>query len=232
VAERVDRGEIPVAEPWLLRPLWRFEDESASAAARGSSSDDDQDDEEQEDTARRRAPVADGPPAAGAGAGAGVPKAVGANPWPPPSPVTPGANTYLAILSMDRPASAGDEDQEIVTIALELDPAGRSLWGQAALQVRPIHLRGHGYPLIGVRLVASYLGRMSLIDGVIDVGSEDAGELFASLSRRFRVQLVLRGGDGTSVIRREVSARDLERNAALCLESARAALARREYPRE
>ncbi|HLT40848.1 MAG TPA: hypothetical protein VK034_31440, partial [Enhygromyxa sp.] len=228
VVERVGAGDVAIAEPWLLRPLWRFDDETGTVVVRAAAvaSDDDQ-----EDTARRRAPVQEPPP--GATAAAGVPKLVGSstNAWPPHAPTNQGTNTYVALLTMDRPATPED-DEEIVTIALELDAAGRSLWGQAALQVRPIHLEGHGYPLIGVRLVASYLGRMSLIDGVIDVGSEDAGELFASLSRRFRVQLVLRGGDGTSVIRREVSARDLERNAALCLESARAALARREYPRE
>ncbi len=244
VARRVELGEIAVAETWLLRPLWRFEDETGVTVVRAAVPviDDDDDDDEREDTARRRAPGSSGPLAAPSPApgtpvavGTGVPKLVGANQWPSQTPawsqaLASVANTHLAILTMDRPAAA-DED-EIVTIALELDAAARSLWGQAALQVRPIHLREHGYPLIGVRLVASYLGRMSLIDGVVDVGSESAGELFASLSRRFRVQLVLRGDDGTSVIRREVSARDLERNAALCLESARASLARSEYPRE
>ena len=162
---------------------------------------------------------------------AGVPKAVGGSSWPS-QPVPDGAapNTYLAMLNMDE--GVGGEDEEVVTISLDLDDAGHALWGQAALQVRPIHLRGHGYPLIGVRLVASYLGRMALIDGVVDVGSEQASEVFASLSRRFRVQLLLRGNSRTSAIRREVSARDLERNAALCLESARAELARSEYPRE
>ncbi len=235
VAERVRIGEVAVAEPWLLRPLWRFEDESGVTVVRAAGP---AVVEDLEETARRRAPASQGAgprvgvPAEAPAVGTGVPKAVGANPWPTQAPATPAANTYLAVLTMDRPATAEADDEEIVTISLDLDAGGRSLWGQAALQVRPIHLRQHGYPLIGVRLVASYLGRMSLIDGVVDVGSEDAGELFASLSRRFRVQLVLRGGDGTSVIRREVSARDLERNAALCLESARASLARSEYPRE
>ncbi|HVH99248.1 MAG TPA: hypothetical protein VM869_11070, partial [Enhygromyxa sp.] len=227
VVERVASGDVQVAEPWLLRPLWRFEDETASTvrAAAPSMADDPED---REDTARRRPPAHEAP--AGTPVATGVPKLVGANPWPPANaPSTPSNNTYVALLTMERPAAAED-DEEIVTIALELDNAARSLWGQAALQVRPIHLRGHGYPLIGVRLVASYLGRMSLIDGLVDVGSEEAAELFGALSRRFRVQLVLRGGDGTSVIRREVSARDLERNAALCLESARASLARSEYP--
>lgn len=228
VVERVQSGALQVAEPWLLRPLWRFEDESGTVRAVAPTMADDPD--EHEDTARRRAPVHESTVVAPISTG--VPKLVGGNPWPPAvAPSTPSTDTYVALLTMDRPAAIED-DEEIVTLALELDNAARSLWGQAALQVRPIHLRNHGYPLIGVRLVASYLGRMSLIDGVVDVGSEEAGELFASLSRRFRVQLVLRGGDGTSVIRREVSARDLERNAALCLESARASLARSEYPQD
>jgi hypothetical protein len=229
LVERVQSGDVAVAETWLMRPLWRFEDETATTAVRAVAPAQAEDGEEQEDTARRRLPSQEVTAVVAAPIGTGVPKAVGPNTWPTTAPSTPGTNTYLATLTMDRPAGA---DEEIVTIALELDDAGRSLWGQAALQVRPIHLRGHGYPLIGVRLVASYLGRMSLIDGIVDVGSEEAGILFASLSRRFRVQLVLRGGDGSSVIRREVSARDLERNAALCLESARASLARSEYPRE
>jgi hypothetical protein len=238
LVERVHSGDIAVAESWLLRPLWRFEDETITTAVRAAGSHARgtgltapavaEDSEDREDTARRRPPSSEVTQTGPTPVGTGVPKPVGSSPWPT-APSTPGTNTYLASLVMDRPAGS---DEEIVTIALELDDAGRSLWGQAALQVRPIHLRGHGYPLIGVRLVASYLGRMSLIDGIVDVGSDDAGALFASLSRRFRVQLVLRGGDGTAVIRREVSARDLERNAALCLESARAALARSEYPRE
>jgi hypothetical protein len=227
--------ELPVAEPWLLRPLWRFEDEGGITAVRevtpvAAGAEAEADPDADEDTARRRAPVR---APVRASANSGVPQVVGTNPWPAAPPVSAAAaDTHVATLTMDRTPAATDEgDDELVTISLELDAAGRALWGQAALQVRPIHLRGHGYPLIGVRLVASYLGRMSLIDGIIDVGSNDAGELFASLSRRFRVQLVLHG-DGTTVIRREVSARDLERNAALCLESARALLARSEYPRE
>jgi hypothetical protein len=227
VAERVRVGEIAVAEPWLLRPLWRFDGEAvvSDGAASRASVDADDDADEQEDTAKRRPPA--GPSETVV---AGVPTAVGTQ-WPQAEEDSSAANTHVVTPTMERSAN-GNDDEELVTIALDLDPVGRSLWGQAALQVRPIHLREHGYPLIGVRLVASYLGRMSLIDGVIDVGSEGASELFASLSRRLRVQLVLGDGDSSAVIRREVSARDLERNAALCLESARASLARSEYPRE
>lgn len=244
VSRRVAAGEYDCAQPWILRPLWRFEEdetvtagrefEAELAAARG----------DRETTARRRAP---GPPSGPEPAramspespSAGVPTLVGANAWPAQVPESEAADTYLAMLAMDRAVDRGgtgdEDDEQIVTISLDLDDAGHSLWGQAALQVRPIHLRDHGYPLTGVRLVASYLGRIALIDGIVDVGSEEAAPVFASLSRRLRVQLVLRGSKGSigsSAIRREVSARDLERNAALCLESARAALARSEYPRE
>jgi hypothetical protein len=196
-----------------------------------------------EDTARRRAPQS--PVQAGAPAPApapvptrqatptraqpqndGVPRLLGSSPWPAPSFPRATTLTYVAPLGLE---SGPAEDEQVVTIDLELDEAGRSLWGQAALQVRPIHLREHGYPIIGVRLVASFLGRMSVIEGVVDVGSDAAGQLFACLSRRFRVLLILRG-EGSATVRREVSGRDLERNAALCLESARASLARREYP--
>jgi hypothetical protein len=247
VAERINAGELDVADQWLLRPLWRFEEgdntptlvrrefamprtvESVPSAHAiepepptvHAVSVEAEVERDEEDTARRRAPEPETD---------GVPKMVGAAAWPVSVPPvrTTSRLTYLSTLTLD--ANTGADD-EIVTLDLELDEAGRSLWGQAALQVRPIHLRDHGYPIIGVRLVASYLGRMSVIEGVVDVGSEDAGDIFACLSRRFRVLLVLRG-EGSSTVRREVAARDLERNAALCLESARASLARREYPHD
>lgn len=214
VSRRVASGELDSAPVWMLRPLWRFEEEGLIAAAR----------EEGEDTSPRRAVAV--PELT---ADAGVPTPVGAAAWPAHVPEG-AANTYLAMLEME-PTATGDADEEVVTIALDLDDAGHALWGQAALQARPIHLDQHGYPLIGVRIVASYIGRMALIDAVVDVGGNAASEVFASLSRRFRVQLVLRG-NALATIRREVSARDLERNVALCLESARAELARHEYPRE
>jgi hypothetical protein len=222
VARRVAAGEVDSAPVWMLRPLWRFDEEGAVSVVR----------EEGEDTAPRRAPAV--PELT---VDAGVPQPVGQPAaWPTHEPEA-AANTYLAMLEME-PAVNGEGDEQLVTIALDLDDAGHALWGQAALQARPIHLDEHGYPLIGVRIVASYLGRMALIDAIIDVGGEAASEVFASLSRRFRVQLVLRSASSTgpdsrlATIRREVSARDLERNAALCIESARAELARREYPRE
>ena len=227
LAARVAAGGLDTAEPWMLRPHWRFDDGGSVTAVRGIA-------EvassapvrtpvpaavpamDSEDTARRRAPR-----------DSGVPHLVGSQ-WPHEEEDSDAQDTYLATLRMDR---AAGQDEDVVTVELDLDEAGRALWGQAALQVRPIHLRAHGYPLLGVRLVASYLGRVALIDGIIDVASQIAADVFSVLSRRFRVQLVFRG-EASSIIRREVSARDLERNAALCLESARAALARREHPRE
>jgi hypothetical protein len=222
VSRRVASGDFESAPVWMLRPLWRFDEEGSATAVR----------DEGEDTAPRRVPSAPSPAAE-----AGVPKPVGTPVggagWNDLASQVPEGrgNTYVAMLEVE--PAAGDNDEQLVTISLDLDDAGSSLWGQAALQARPIHLDEHGYPLIGVRIVASYLGRMALIDGVIDVGGDEASEVFASLSRRFRVQLVLGANTGSRPgIRREVSARDLERNVALCLESARAELARREYPRE
>lgn len=253
IEERIADGTLPHATGWLLRPHWRFNDSDVVTAVRevptgemrGASEParradaSKEDPAETEDTAKRRAPRRpSGSHDTGGGvtprdrqSSDGVPRLVGTS-WPREAPASRAADTHVAMLTMDHGAMEGGA--ELVTVSLDLDEAGRAMWGQAALQVRPIHLRNHGYPLIGVRLVASYLGRMALIDGVVDVGSEDAGPVFAALSRRFRVQLVLAGAraTSTSIIRREVSARDLERNAALCLESARAALARSEYPRE
>jgi len=208
VGARVESGALPSAAPWLLQPRWRFAGESRMA-----------------DTQVLPIPVVRGVEPESTG----IPVVVGGSRWPTEAPTSRAVDTYLGLLTMDQGAG---QDGEIVTIDLELDDAGRSLWGQAALQVRPIHLYNHGYPLIGVRLVASYLGRMALIDGIVDVGSDAAAPIFSALSRRFRVQLVLQGEGATSVVRREVSARTLERNAALCLESAQASLARSEYPRE
>jgi hypothetical protein len=228
VSRRVASGELDSAPVWMLRPLWRFDEESAVTAMReaeGRETGVAAVREDGEDTAPRHVPSGPNPAAQ-----AGVPTPVDGSGWPAPVPES-AANTHLAMLEME--PDANDSDEQLVSISLDLDEAEHSLWGQAALQARPIHLDEHGYPLIGVRIVASYLGRMSLVDGVVDVGGNEASGVFASLSRRFRVLLVLRGKTSSRPpIRREVSARDLERNVALCLESARAELARREYPRE
>jgi hypothetical protein len=246
VSRRVQAGEFDSAPVWMLRPLWRFDEEGsvvrdASGAASRDSSGREAGREDGEDTAPRRLPSGpnlfhardaglDAAAQAGVPSQVGVPTPVGGSGWPAQVPEG-AANTYVTMLEME-PAAA-DSDEQLVSISLDLDGAEHSLWGQAALQARPIHLDEQGYPLIGVRIVASYLGRMALIDGVVDVGGEQASDLFASLSRRFRVLLVLRSKTSSRpTIRREVSARDLERNVALCLESARADLARAEYPRE
>jgi hypothetical protein len=54
--------------------------------------------------------------------------------------------------------------------------------------------------------------------------------VFTSLARDFRLDLEVRGEGSSSPIRREVAVPGLERNAALCFESARAGLATGEYP--
>lgn len=119
----------------------------------------------------------------------------------------------------------------VVTLHAEVDAEARRMWGTAALRARPIHLRDLGYPVVGVRVIASYLGQVSVIDGVIDVGTDEANAVVHALSKEFKLELVLHSADH-STLPREVDAPGLERNAALCMESARAALAAGEFPPE
>jgi hypothetical protein len=123
-------------------------------------------------------------------------------------------------------------DSGVVKVTAVLDPDARRVWGTGALRVHPVHLRAFGYPLVGVRLMASHLGRSALLDGLIDVAQETANEVFTALSKDLRLDLELRSEGSSSAVSREVSAGGLERNAALCLESARAELATGEYPRD
>lgn len=121
-------------------------------------------------------------------------------------------------------------DGDMVVLRAQVDGDARRLWGTAALRVRPVHLREYGYPLVGVRLIASYLGQVSLVDGVTDVGTSLADAVMIALSRDFRLKVVLSSDAGSAPVERDVEAAGLERNAALCLESARALLASGEYP--
>ena len=71
-----------------------------------------------------------------------------------------------------------------------------------------IHLRDLGYPVLGVRVLASYLGRVSVIDGVLDPSEEEAGRVIETLCQDFRVFVELQGVEGSATIVREVSTRD------------------------
>ncbi|MCB9702039.1 MAG: HEAT repeat domain-containing protein [Myxococcales bacterium] len=115
-------------------------------------------------------------------------------------------------------------DGEVV-VRLQVDEATVRVWSEATIEARPINLRDLGYPLLGVRLVGVYLGEKAVIDGFIDVGDVEAHEIFGRLAEQFRLTLVIHGPRGTTALRREVASPGLERNAALCLESASSLLA-------
>ncbi|MCA9707144.1 MAG: HEAT repeat domain-containing protein, partial [Myxococcales bacterium] len=135
----------------------------------------------------------------------------------------------------ERPDSIGAHVADLtldgaVTIVLEVPIGELAQWESARLSARPIHLQGRGYPLVGVRISGSYMGQVGCIDGVVDVGSTLATDVFRRLSEHFAVTLVLTGGSRR--ITRTIESDDLGPNAALCIESARGILARGEYPPE
>ena len=162
--------------------------------------------------------------------GAGVPQPIGADvrtpgaiPMPPPS-----LGATLAELRVV---------DGRVHVRVDVAAAQADKWSGAKIDVRPIHLRGRGYPLLGLRAVASYMGQVGCADAVVDVGAPMAAEAFRSLAQSFAVQLELRsvpegGGTPETIAVRELEARGMEPNAALCIESARGLLAHGEYPPE
>lgn len=118
-----------------------------------------------------------------------------------------------------------------VSLRVVMDDEARAHWGTAALSVRPVHLRNLGYPVLSLRVLASYLGRVSVIDGVVDPASEEASLIIDRLCEEVSVRVEIDGDspDASSVVR-GVSGPGLQRNAALCFESARAVLAAGDFP--
>ncbi len=154
--------------------------------------------------------------------GAGIPKPVGQRGWAS-GPVL-SAEIQRALVC-DLTLEAGG----VAAIAV-LDEPTRRMWGSAALQARPVLLRGLGFPLLGVRLVASYLGEVAVIDAVVDIGEAKSSEIFMRLAQSFRLQLLVRGDTGQASAVREIEAESLSRNAAMCLESAQGQLGAGEFP--
>ncbi|MCB9713811.1 MAG: HEAT repeat domain-containing protein [Myxococcales bacterium] len=150
---------------------------------------------------------------------AGVPQLIGSDAPSPPMATRPSAiGAHVADLTLD----------EVVTFRVRVSSEELPRWEAAHLSARPIHLRGYGYPLVGVRVVGSYMGQVGCIDAVVDVGSALATDVFRRLSERFAVTLVIE--HGSREVSREIVSEGLEPNAALCVESARGILARGEYP--
>ncbi len=166
--------------------------------------------------------VAAAPRAVPAEPAPGVPQVIGADTRTPGTFRPPVLGAYVGTLAL--------EDDHVVAVA-EVDGSEAGQWSGAKIQVRPILLREPEYPLLGVRIVASYLGQKAIVDAVHDPGDPQGGEIFRRLSRRFALTLRVAPGDEEPV-ERGADAEGLEPNAALCLESARTVLARGQFPPE
>lgn len=174
---------------------------------------------------------------------AATPNAAAAVPRPRPEPGTPipiTSGVPQAIGNdgvgggLPRGAGIGSWIGELVpgptlSVRVHLDDDALGKWQAAKLDARPIHLRGRGYPLLGVRIVGAWMGQLGCIDGIVDVGRPEAIEVFRLLSQRFALRLELIGTSGAQG-QRDVLALGLEANAALCLESARGTLAQGDHP--
>jgi hypothetical protein len=117
----------------------------------------------------------------------------------------------------------------IVRLYAQVDPERLLTWKSAKLEARPVHVRGRGYPLLGVRVVGAFMGQLGCIDGLVDVGLPLAIDVFRGLAQRFTIEVSF-AAHGVEPIVRTVNAPGLEANAALCLESARGALAQGDHP--
>lgn len=168
------------------------------------------------------APAATAKPAEPDAMPPGVPQIIGRDTRTPGTFRPPVLGAYVGAIEVD-----GDA----VIAHAAVDGSEREKWDKAHLQARPVLLRDHDYPLLGVRIVASFLGQKALVDAVLDPGEAASAEVFRVLSQRFAVRLVVQAGSGEP-IEREVVAEGLEPNAALCLESARTLLAREQLPPE
>lgn len=116
-----------------------------------------------------------------------------------------------------------------VELRATVDAQLRRVWAQASLRARPVLIRDAMYPLLGVRVLGSYLGESGLIDGLIDVARDEALDIWRALATNFEVTLVLESEGSALEERRQLGATGLERNAAACLDSARALLAGGEF---
>ncbi|MGH1343273.1 MAG: HEAT repeat domain-containing protein [Nannocystales bacterium] len=202
--------------PWMLQPTPVFYDlpESAALTSRAAVA---------VVPARSGELIVEVPPAARAAPPEpaaqsmppGVPQIIGSDTRTPGTFRPPVLGAYVGDLSVE-----GD----VVVATAMVDASERDKWDKAHLQSRPVLLREHGYPLLGVRTVASFLGQKAVLDAVLDPAEPQAAEVFRRLSQRFSFQLRVRPSSGDPV-EREATAEALEPNAALCLESARTLIA-------
>ena len=154
--------------------------------------------------------------------GSGVPQPLGSDPRAGELSTAVG-NFAIAVGDLEQVEGA-------VEVRARVPEGQSSHWAQAAITARPIHLRHLGYPLVGVRVVGSYVGRVACIEGIGDVGDPTTNALLRVLAKKFQIRLRVEEEGSARVVERRVLAADLERNAALCLESARGMLGSGEFP--
>lgn len=217
------RAHVERAEPWILQPELSFLGPGEATARRAVL-------EESETTAhraRRRppperaAPTPMHEPGTPIPIGSGVPQAIASDGVAAAVPPRRDIGAFVCGLEIE---------DGVPVIHIALDDERLPKWRDAKLDARPIHLRNRGYPLLGVRVIAAWMGQQGCIDALVDAGQPAAIEVFRLLSQRFALRLVGSAPAGRCV--RDVNALGLESNAALCLESARAALTQGDHPPE
>lgn len=183
-------------ESWILRPDWRFEEQLAE------------------------------PQRAGAGASA-VPMPLGGTEAWPAAPSVASASSGARDKVKDAFVAQLHFGDKGAGVDLCLNDDARRMLSSAALRVRPCLLRlSDGYPVLSLRIIASYLGQTSVIDAVSDPGVASTFDAFEGLIKDFRVRLQIRADsspEGRGLCR-EVAGVGLDRNLKFCLDSALEAL--------
>lgn len=211
-----------LAEPWTLQPQISFVDPGEDTARRAVP-----DDSHATRAVRRptRAPEPARPMMAMPEPGtplpiiSGVPQAISSD----------GAGGVARRTSIGAWIGVLDQHEGNPVVMFTPDEAFAQKWRDAKLEIRPLHLRGRGYPLLGVRIVASWMGQVGCLDAFVDVGQPESQAIFRALAQRFALRIVATLPDGGEFVR-EVVASGLEPNAALCLESAHGALSSGDHP--
>lgn len=153
-----------------------------------------------------------------------VPVPLGTEGWRPtpsmPDPASKDKHAFVCDLLLD---SSG------ASVRLELGDDTRRLLSSAALRLQPCLLRlAHGYPVLSLRIIGSYLGQTVVIDAVADPGQSVSLEGFERLSEDFKVRLEIRDQENPEEqgLCREVSGAGHNRKLRFCVDSALEALNR------
>lgn len=113
------------------------------------------------------------------------------------------------------------------SVDLCLGDEARRLLSSAALRVRPCLLRlAQGYPVLSLRIIASYLGQTTVIDAVADPTLGASLEGLEHLVEDFKVRLQIRAQSAPQEqgLCREVAGDGLGRNLRFCIDSSLEAL--------